>query len=145
MYTCKTWIDEAGQIVSLAYDVRTKDAHRLTILTKSADLVWNKWYLSRKSAMDAMRRMTKNRIEVVFADDLMKLPRAKLEKKYRAEIEWLRDLTAYEWKPGLVAIDKDDAMTTLDMWEKELDDVPRKFTILHGYELLMVLWNQFIA
>lgn len=76
----------------------------------------------------------------------LKLPRAKLAKKYRAEIDWLRELTAYEWKPGLTAFDKDDAAVTLHMWEDEgIDDIPRGFLIPHGYELLMVLWNQFIV
>ncbi len=146
MYTGRTWVDEAGQTVSIDHDVRS-NAHRLTILAQNGELVWKKWYYSRESAYRAMRRLSKNRREIVFASDLLKLPRAKLAKRYRAEIDWLEELTAYEWAPGLVPFrDWEEAWVTLDMWNQEgIDDIPRSFLIPHGCELLMVLWNAFIV
>lgn len=146
MYTCRSWADDAGQIISIERHVCTS-AHRLTILARNGALVWNKWYCSRESACRAMRRLSKNRREIVFASDLLKLPRTKLAKRYRAEIDWLEELTAYEWQPGLVPFrDWVEAWMTLDMWkQEEIDDIPRGFLIPHGCELLMVLWNEFIV
>lgn len=72
--------------------------------------------------------------------------RAKPETEYRAEIEWLYDVTAYEWTGNLSPMTPDDAIVNLDGWkESGLDDIPEAFLAPHGYKLLAELWNKYIA
>lgn len=69
------------------------------------------------------------------------------KNEFRAEIEWLQNLTAYEWQPGIIPMSYDDALETLSMWRRDMgdDEIPARFMEPHGYKLLADLWNQFIA
>lgn len=144
---CKNYVGTEGFIGIVEQKKPFTGAFFLTILDPKlgTTIVCNRVYSSRKTAMATMRKYLDNPAEIVFASELCKLSSEKLSKLYSAEIEWLKDLTAYEWQPGLVPFDSTGAIVTLDIWKEEkIDNIPRKFLIPHGYELLMVLWNKFI-